>query len=311
MIKKRRHLFLFLVFLSLNSLILAQNYFVSNTYNNLTFTNPSFAQYNDYSLFQLNYRNQWPANNMYTSYGVAYFHNSDNLNSNFGAIVNYDQQYNGTFSQLAAGVNYAYKLKISRRSHFLFGLQTYYNHSAINYSGLTFQNDITASIPTNQLSQFPSVHAGIGILFPDKHFLGASVNNILSYTEPFTPKRSYSINYVGSLQVRGYYSEFYIEPMIRGYTDLTKVHIIYGSNINYYGFKAGLLLNQTNLSINGLIILLGINFENYEFVYTYDLNLSGVLTLNPKMATHEVTFLRKLQYKGRRNRRGAIKCPDI
>ena len=121
----------------------------------------------------------------------------------------------------------------------------------------------------------------------------------------------YNLNYVGSIQVKNYYSEIFYEPVINISSDLTKLQLYYGGNVNYSGFKAGLLINQTELNINALIILLGISFENYDIVYTYDLNLSGAVTLNPKMAAHEVTFLRKFQYKGRRKRRGAIKCPDI
>lgn len=292
------------------SILLGQNYFVSNIYNNLTFSNPSYIHFFDYSIAQLNYRNQWPVSNLYTSYGVSYFHNAENLNSNFGAILNYDSQYKGTFTNAAIGLNYAYKLQTGRKSYFLFGLQGYYNFSNINYNNLTFENQVVGQ-PTGQSNRFPSVNVGIGYTLFEEHFIGISLNNLLSNSEYPESNLIYNASYVGKIKAKSYYSEYYFEPILHISTDLDYIQLQYGSNLSYEGLKAGVLLNQTQLNVNTLIILLGISFENYEFVYTYDLNLSGAVTINPKMAAHEVTFLSKFQYKGRSKRRGAIKCPDI
>ncbi len=309
MFKKQRSILL-LFQIMVCYILHSQNYFVSNINNNLSFTNPSYVLFNEYALIQLNYRNQWPISNMYTSYGSAYFHHADRLNSNFGAILNYDNTYKGTFTNVGLGLNYAYKLQVGRRSHLLFGLQGFYRLSSNNYSNLTFENP-TAFQPVNENQWGPAIHSGLGLLLPEKHFIGISVNNIVNSSTEFGSSRLYGLNYVGRVKIRGYYNEFSFEPLGSISSDLSYVQFQYGANIDYAGLKGGLLINQVNTQFTALIILLGISFENYEFVYTYDLNLSGAPTLNPKMAAHEVTFLRKFQYKGRRNKRGAIKCPDI
>lgn len=291
------------------NIILGQNYFVSNIYHNQFYNNPSYPLVNESSILQLNYRNQWPVSNLYSSYGVAYLHYSEDLNSNFGAILNYDNQFNGTFSKISPGINYAYRFQIDRRSYIALGLQGFYNYSAINYSNLTFENPGSA-ISGNQSRWFPSVNSGIGLIINEEHFIGLSGINLYSGSED--EELLINASYIGDIKLNNYYSDVFFQPLINITTNLNWVLSNYGANIDYNGFKAGLALNQSNLSINTIIILLGISFENYEFVYTYDLNLSGAVTINPKMAAHEVTFLRKFQYKGRRtNHRGAIKCPDI
>ena len=310
MFKISKHCFTLFLVLHLSYIILGQNYFVSNLYNNLVFSNPAYAQFNDYSVAQLNYRNQWPVSNTYTSYGVSYFHNIENLNSNFGAIINYDNQYKGTFTQTAIGLNYAYKLRTGRETHFLFGLQAYYNLASTNYSKLIFENQLTS--PTNnERKKYPTINSGFGFLIKNEHFIGISVNNLLGSSTPPINTLLYSASYVGRIKLKNYYSEVFIEPILHISTNLNYIQFQYGSNINYSGLKAGVLINQTAINLNTFIILLGISFENYDFVYTYDINLSGAITINPKMAAHEVTFLKKFQYKGRRKRHKAIKCPDI
>jgi len=308
--KTRKRILSYIIFSFLCNILLAQNYFVSNLYNNLTFTNPSYILFFDYTVAQLNYRNQWPVSGLYSSYGVAYFHSADKLNSNIGAIINYDNQYKGTFTNIAAGLNYAYKLQTGRKSHFLFGLQGFYTRAATNYSNLTFENQ-NMTIPANESFYTPRINVGIGYNLNNEHFIGLSANNLFTNTGTNPATMLYNASYIGRIQAGNYYSNYNISPILSISTDLNYIQFQYGANVNYEGLMAGLLLNQTQLNINALTILLGISFENYDFVYTYDLNLSGAVTFNPKLAAHEVTFLSKFQYKGRSKRRGAIKCPDI
>lgn len=308
---KKHKLLLTLLFSVLSGhIILAQNYFVSNTYNNLVFSNPTYPHFFDHTIAQLNYRNQWPVSNMYTSYGLSYFHNADKLNCNFGAILNYDNEYNGTFSNLSAGLNYSYKFQASRRSHLIFGLQGLYSQASINYSQLQFE-DATAVVMPNEKSIYPTINVGMAYLLQDQHYFGASLINLLSDKDFPNNNLTYTVSYIGHVKMKNYYSSVYFEPMLYFSTDLAYIQLQYGANLSYDGLKVGFSLNQTEINISTMVFLLGISFENYEFVYTYDLNLSGAVTINPKMAAHEVTFLKKLQYKGRSKRRGAIKCPDI
>lgn len=295
-----------------SGIILGQNYFVSNLYNNLVFSNPSIAAYNEFSLFQLNYRNQWPIDGLYNTYSASFFHSVNDLNSNFGAIINYDSQYKGVFNTISVGGNYAYRLQTSRRGYLLFGIAGFYNYQSLNYSNLSFE-DQNISLPENQSRQYPVVNSGISLIIYDNHLIGLSVVNLYPFVENSLIERSVNLSYIGRIEPRGYGRQgiSYIEPVFNLLISTKKQELLYGANLGIQNFKAGVLFNQTALHVNSIAILLGISFDNYDFIYSYDLNLSTSVSINPKMAAHEVTFLRKFQYKGRRKRKGAIKCPDI
>lgn len=301
-----------LIFFVFPTFLAGQNFFASNLYNNLVFANPSLVSVNDFSLMQLNYRNQWPVAGVYNTYGASYFHNANNLSSNFGLVLNYDRQLKGVISRSSAGFNYSFKLQTSRRDYLFMGFSGSYNLEQLNYSVLQFENQAPNAYNNDQQS-YPYFNAGISYFLKEQHLFGASVTNIYPFTlsSPYS-QRGFDLQYLGKIEPRGYQRMLiYIEPVISLDFEGARLSSSLGSNLGVYNFKSGLMLNQTNFSINSLTILLGISFDNYELIYSHDLNLSTRVTINPKMAAHEVTFLRKFQYKGRRKHRGAIKCPDI
>ena len=78
------------------------------------------------------------------------------------------------------------------------------------------------------------------------------------------------------------------------------------------GIIAGIYARQSlKFKFDAIIILLGTRFRNLSLYYCYDINLSGADSRFTNLAAHEVTFLYDMQYKRKRNKRGAIKCPKI
>ncbi len=302
--------YIFLFFFSSEN-IFSQHIFVSNLYNNNVFSNPSFAGINDFSLLQFNYRNQWPIDGIYNTYCASYFHSLKDYNSNIGVIINHDRQYHGALTNTSFGINYSYKLQVGRRNYLYFGINGNYSFQKLDYGKLTFE-DPTISQFENRANYYPTVNSGLSLSFQETHFIGISVVNIIPlYEHPLT-QRMYSASYMAHIDARSYNSlPGYFEPI--GLVNVTNDYLEfkYGCNLGFYNIKGGFLASQTGLKVNSINFLLGINFDNYEFIYVYDLNLSGVVTINPKIAAHEVTFLIKFQYKRRRTRKGAIKCPDI
>jgi type IX secretion system PorP/SprF family membrane protein len=289
-----------------------QNYFVSNLYNNIVFSNPSVASFSNYSLLQLNYRNQWPVADMYTTYGISFFHNAKSLSSNFGLILNQDRQFNSVFTSSSIGANYSYHLKTGYRSKLLFGINGNYVFENINYNLLSFEPDIPPPMPDNESHKSVIINSGLSFVFGEQHLIGFSAVNILgqaSYTI-FSPE--YSLCYIGNIKKQRWGKfPLILEPIGVFTYKNDYIDMSYGCNFGFSPFKIGLLFSQSNLKINTTTFLLGILHKNYEFIYTYDLNLSGALSVNPKMAAHEVTFLSKLQYKVKRKKHGAIKCPKL
>lgn len=311
MVLRHKYSLFYFLLIFCNSILSGQNLFTSNLYNNIVFNNPSVASYNEYSIFQLNYRNQWPIDGIYNSYGVSYFQSVNKLNSNFGGVFTYDRQLKGAVSNISTGLNYSFKLQISRNNYLLLGLMGNYNYQSLNYNNLVFENP-TINPPENQTLKFPSANFGTSLLLDEKHLIGISLVNIFSNPTGQNNPLQLHINYLSQIEI-GQFSQSisYIEPLADIGFNKNYINFMYGANVGFDAFKTGLLINQTGLNINAISFLLGISFENYDLIYTYDINLSGKVTLNPKMAAHEVTFLTKIQYKKRTKHHKAIKCPKI
>jgi type IX secretion system PorP/SprF family membrane protein len=311
MLKPRRSILFLLFYFCATGEIFSQHIFVSNLYNNYVFTNPSLAGINDFSLLQLNYRNQWPVDGIYNTYGAAYFHSLEDYNSNIGATLNHDRQYHGFLTNTSIGLNYTYKLRLSRRNYLYFGLNGNYSFQQLNYNALTFENP-AINIPENRSNFYPTVNSGLTLSLLETHYLGISAVNLIPIYEHPLAQRMYCVSYMAHIEAKSYNSlPSYIEPVAAVYLSEGFVEYKLGFNLGFYNIMGGLLVSNTGININSLNLLLGTSFDNYEFIYAYDLNLSGVVTINPKIAAHEVTFLVKFKYKRRRTKKRAIKCPDI
>jgi type IX secretion system PorP/SprF family membrane protein len=310
MLKFTRPLLLLLLLRIPFNLSFGQNYFVSNLYNNLVFSNPSLASKINYSVIHLNYRNQWPVAGMYSTYGIAYFQNIKGLKSNVGLILNHDSQLKSAFTSTLIGLNYSYKLTTGNRSEIFFGLNGNYVFDNLNYNNLSFENQ--PSNLSNEKKRFPVINSGISLRLFNQHLIGFSVVNILGQKSNNLLSQEYNLCYIGDLEHRRWGNlPLKIEPVGKITYKKSYFDFSYGCNIGFSPFKTGILITQSNLKINSTTFLLGILYDNFEFIYTYDLNLSGVISANPKMAAHEVTFLSKLQYKLKSKKHRAIKCPKF
>lgn len=312
MLKAKKLIIILILIVSKSILDLnAQNLFVSNLYNNLVFETPSIAGINDYSILQFNYRNQWPIDGIYNTYSASYFHSLDHLNSNVGIILNHDRQYKGFLTNSSVGVNYVYKLHTGYRRFLYMGISGHYFLQRLNTGALTFENN-TVGFQENRINTYPYINTGLTYSLYNIHFFSFSVSNVVPLTNHPLAGRVFSLSYLAHIKSHSHYGlPSYFEPIIAVNKAEDYLEFKYGGNLGFYNVKGGLLISQTGIKLNTTSFLLGIMFENIEFIYTYDLNLSGAVSINPKMAAHEVTFLSKFQYKRRRTRRGAIKCPKI
>jgi len=285
--------------------------FKTDVSNNIVFINPSTIVYNDYSILQLNYSNHLPMNGLYSTYGVSYFHNLADLNSSIGISVIHDRQFKGSLTNTVVNAYYSYKTEIGFENALLFGLSGGYNFIKKDYSNLTFENN-SFGIPVNSSKKYPDINTGLSFVINKIHILGLSVSNLMSKYKDNPFSKTVNLSYYSQIENYNYHSLIsYIEPVINISVNSATNQILYGCNIGFSDFKTGILLNQSNFSVNSSTILLGISFENYDLIYTYNINLSGVVSINPKLAAHEVTFINKIQYKKRRSKHKAIKCPKI
>lgn len=307
-----KRIYFTIVFVVSSAYILSgQNLFVSNIKNNLVFANPSFAALNNFSIIQTNYRNQWPVDGIYNTYGASVFQNIEDLNSNIGLVLNYDRQLNGIYNNYTLGINYAYKLKVSPRNYLFFGLFGAYNFQKIDYSTLVYENP-SSTYQENVSRSLPSFNLGITYYRNQSHAFGISFVNLYSFTDTPLIEQHLNLSYLGKFDLRRNATLISaVEPIGNIRLSQSKVESRLGCNLEFYNFRSGVLLNFGNIHLNSSSFLLGVFSETYDLTYCYEVYLSKSVTINPKMAAHEVTFLWKYQYKRRRKHHRAIKCPDI
>lgn len=290
----------------------SQEYYTSNHSDNLLYLNPSYSNTFNSSLLNINYRNQYPFSS-YINYNASYFQNIESLHSNFGALLSHEQQNHGIFSHSSISLNYAYKFNISRNSYLSAGLRGGYNLSSVDYSALTFENG-NGSYLESQSMYFPDFSFGITAIIEDKTFFGVSINHLFEPGKYNSEKirRLYSISFSGKYNLSRSYNSNIFEPIVVLIYQEPRSSVYYGGNLYFFNFIGGVLLHQDfSFNFSYASILLGISYENYKIIYSYDLNLSRKLLFSHKMAAHEVTFLISLQYKDKRKKRGAIKCPKF
>lgn len=297
----------YLLFIIFSQTILPyQSFSQGNHYShfndNAFFSMPSTVWYHENSFIHLNYQNKWPGTNSFEKYGVAYFMPIDKLDSHIGVYAKQDNQNNGVFSRTNIGINYSYKVKMTRRLSIAGALQGNYAYSKVAISDLTFQNQETYADKGTNIIYF---NAGATAILNDMHFLSISVENIMQDFDEY----NFNFAYQGKYEIDKS-DAFILAPWALISVNKHYQVLHYGSTMQYQNLIVGLgLMQHPNFDMLNTTILLGINYENMRFVYSYDIHLSGEPLAKPNMAAHEVTFLKEFMYKGRTRKRRAINCP--
>ena len=82
-----------------------------------------------------------------------------------------------------------------------------------------------------------------------------------------------------------------------------------GLNFTYYPVLVGLWYRHNVENPDAVIFLVGITQKRFKFGYSYDYSLSKLL--GESGGAHEVTVSLLVNCEGKRNKPGAIKCPEF
>jgi type IX secretion system PorP/SprF family membrane protein len=314
-IKKRISLVL-VVFCYVSVAVYAQDLHYSNLHENYYQLNPSFITHVEKLSMHLSYRNQWPGSSDFVTYSGAFFSTFKSLKSTVGVQLFRDDQGRGIINSTDFSLIYGYRTRITNYLSFATGISGSYYMYTVDLSKLEFENNQASGIYNNGGSDFFDFSAGLEFDIIEQTWIGISISHITSpeISPGQTLNRKYCLGYRGSynLSNKKNYQQKIIEPLIVTTLQRNFSELIYGLRIKYSKILGGIYLRQSySFNFDALIILLGINFKNTSFIYTYDINLSGVESRFNKLASHEVTFLFNFEYKLRRNKKGAIKCPKF
>ncbi len=313
---KKIYLLFFVVSITQLLTTKAQNIHFSNISENLFKHNPAAITRTEKLAFQLTYRNQWPGSSSFNTYDGAFLYHSEQLKSTAGILVLRDIQGDAIINVTSFGILYAYQARIAREWFLAGGLQASYTIYSTNFSSLIFENGQYPALPLDENQQFLDFSAGLELSYRDISRYGISVSRLGSFQPAFNnlPRLQLNLSYQGKYLISADYNRITtkIEPSFFLSLQQNSSELLYGSRLDISGFLGGIYIRQNlKFQFDAIIILLGTRFENFSLFYCYDINLSGVDSRFTNLAAHEVTFLYDMQYKRKRNKRGAIKCPNI
>ncbi len=120
----------------------AQDPIFSQYYSAPLQINPAFAGHGYAPSFALNYRNQWPSLNAYTTYAASYDQYLDYLNSGFGVMILADDAGEGLLKMTKVSGVYAYRLKINDEFFVKLGAEASVVQARLDWSRLVFLDQI-------------------------------------------------------------------------------------------------------------------------------------------------------------------------
>jgi type IX secretion system PorP/SprF family membrane protein len=189
-----RQLALFILFiLSISEAVTAQDPQFSQFYAAPLYLNPAFAGATNQNRVGMNYRNQWPAIdanfNTFSAFGDFYI---ESKNSGVGFLINNDTEGVLGLRSISLALQYAYDLRIVKGLSFRPGFQVGVYNRSINFSRLTFGDQLDPATGTlragasaeglasGQSIFFPDISMG-GLLYSKHAWLGFAAHHL---TEP-------------------------------------------------------------------------------------------------------------------------------
>ena len=224
---------------------------------------------------------------------------------------------------------YSYIFEFSHELTISAALQAGYNIYKLDPSGLVLPdmiNENTGSVDPSiesipiQKKQYFDFAFGILAWYKNLYF-GGSIDHIA------TPRISSTEAQFEELLARKY--TFHIGRLFEFYNSIYKLdwtlspNILYQHQGSFNRLNIGLYFERKNLSIGlwtrhditfslkSVIPLIGYTGDYISVSYSYDIPVQKYGENNLKMGAHEVTFLLNFEYKSKRKRIRAIKCPKF
>ncbi|NQX91711.1 MAG: PorP/SprF family type IX secretion system membrane protein [Flavobacteriales bacterium] len=172
-----------------------------------TYLNPAFAGTGVQNRINVNSRYQWPGiPGGFQTYSFSFDKYAPQISSGFGIQAFHERAGSGALRSTQISLQYSYEIRIKRDLFFLPALQFSYAIRNINFSELTFGDQLIRdnAETTLEASNFDPVNffdLGTGfLLFSKKFWLGASIHHLNEPNESLFPQvvsllpRKYSVH---------------------------------------------------------------------------------------------------------------------
>lgn len=296
--------------------------------------NPALAGISYGPRVALNYRNEWPKiNKGFVSYGASYDMHLAKINSGIGISIYNDRVANGLLNTYNINVAYNYQISFNRKFGVRVGLSAGYAHKSVNWSRLTFNDQIDPvygfvnqqgvpnvtgeNMPQQTNTGYPdfaigfvgfskSIYGGFTVkhfhrprvsLYDNDEILPTAINTFIGADIDLAPKKrnlDFYLSPNGALFLQGNASQLTLG------TYLT-VQKIYGGAFFRYAFN----------NYDAIIGVLGVKFEYFKVAYSYDFTVSDLALASG--GAHEVSLV--INFYGEDNplnpsrRKTPLDCP--
>jgi len=322
----KRFLFYF-IFIFLGLTASAQDPNFTQFYSSPLFLGPSFAGGIAGHRSVLNYRNQWLGiKSAYQTASLSWDHNFINFHSGLGINIIRDQAGSGNLGNTRAGLLYSYDFTPFPEWHVRPGLGFYILQTSIDFSKLTFGDQLTSDSPTSIVppgnSSVNDIDVASSVLaYSDNIWIGFSWDHMLQPTTSFYNDQSripFKFSLYGGVRkvIRGFLLSK-IEESITGAFYYRQQGENRQIDLGLYWFKEpisfgvwyrGIPISKTYQKFDALAFMAGYKFQQFSVAYSYDFTISRLGFGSG--GSHEISVIYEFKVKTKK-RYKPIPCPTL
>ncbi|MBN1131606.1 MAG: type IX secretion system membrane protein PorP/SprF [Bacteroidales bacterium] len=297
-------------------------------YANPLYLAPSFAGATDQDRISATYRNQWPdiPGNAFVTYSFSYDHFFENFNSGVGLLLVRDVAGTGDLSLTNAGLQYSYDIKVNRFFHLRPGIHFNYTQSGIDYTKLTWNDQLTGGAGIEQSGEDykADVDFGTSLLgYMDRYWFGFAIDHLLrpnyglySNTDARWPIK-YSLFGGAQVMKKGHLLNPIDESLSIAFL-LRHQFIFTQLDIGVYWYKAPMMFGLWYRGVpffgmdpkgDALAFLIGYKMNQLRVGYSYDFTISNLVSSTA--GAHEVSITYEFKSIRNKRKRQMLPCPEF
>jgi len=306
----------------------------SQYYSNPLYLNPALAGTDDCSRFMFNYRNQWPSlENNFTTYSASADRYFKALAGGVGIIVTSDNVGKGLMNTTRFSAIYSVHIQLSKGSELNAGFEATFHQQKLKSGELIFRDMIdqttgeinpggTSEVPVdNNQVMVPDFSGGLLLGINRKYFFGIATHHLSEPVLQFYNSskdnllfRKYTVHAGARINLGGSSynrqdNNFVLSPNVLYQFQEFAQQINVGVYLEKNPLVAGIWFRHNVGNSDGAIFLVGITQKWFKFGYSYDVTLSHLKGTTG--GAHEVSLTLLVDCNKKRNKPGAIKCPEF
>ncbi len=311
---------------------LAQDAIFSQYYSNPLYLNPALAGTDDCARFMFSYRNQWPSfNNNFTTYSASADRYFRALSGGIGLLVTSDNVGDNLMNTTRASLIYSVHIRLSKEAILNAGFDAGFHQQRLNYQELVFRDmidettgEITGSseIPVDNNQVITSdFSTGLLLGISKKYFIGIASHHLTEPTLEFYNTNNSNFLYrkftvhagarfnLGGNSYNRNDNNFVLSPNVLYQFQQWAQQINFGLYLEKKPLVAGVWYRQNIGNSDGMSFLAGLHHKWLKIGYSYDVTLSKLKGTTG--GAHEVSLTVLVNCNKKRNKPGAIKCPEF